>query len=530
MRRLVPLLALTLLACPRGGKDPVDDTDTTDDTDITDDTDAVDDTDLDTDTLPAADPLPDGAASVVIAGAPEALMGVHGRSADDVWAVGADNGRGALVVHWDGSAWTKVETGIKGDLWWVQTLPGGAVLMCGQANGVYIWRDGAATRLHPPGLAKNLVFGMWASAEDDIWTVGTASGRNGFIWHWDGATWSTWALPDTVPLDANLDQPGVFKVWGDGQGTIWVVGARGVLLRSVDGGPFTQVTVPASQRLLTVHGNAAGEVAVVGGDGTGVLLTSPDGGSFEAQAGVPAVLQGVFVMPHGRAWASGLGGLIMARDAGAWSTWDTGLFLTIESLHAIWADERGGVWAVGGGVISPALNNGTLVHIGEDIPAFVVPPIDTNTSTTCPAAAVDPTPDASIARRWNEQLINAIRRDIPRPGVHARNLFHVSSAMWDAWTVYDDTADGLHTTERLASADPDGDREIAISYAAYRVLQHRYAHQTGGAVSSDCFDRFMGVLGLDPSDTHATGDDPIAVGNRVGQAVIDAYADDGANE
>ena len=31
----------------------------------------------------------------------------------------------------------------------------------------------------------------------------------------------------------------------------------------------------------------------------------------------------------------------------------------------------------------------------------------------------------------------AIRRDVPRPTVHARNLFHVSIAMWDAWAAGD---------------------------------------------------------------------------------------------
>ena len=43
----------------------------------------------------------------------------------------------------------------------------------------------------------------------------------------------------------------------------------------------------------------------------------------------------------------------------------------------------------------------------------------------------------SIARVWNEMLLDAIRRDTPRPTVHARNLFHLSIAMWDCWVAYD---------------------------------------------------------------------------------------------
>ena len=35
----------------------------------------------------------------------------------------------------------------------------------------------------------------------------------------------------------------------------------------------------------------------------------------------------------------------------------------------------------------------------------------------------------SIARHWNDELLDAIRVDFARPTVHARNLFHVSVAM-----------------------------------------------------------------------------------------------------
>ena len=43
----------------------------------------------------------------------------------------------------------------------------------------------------------------------------------------------------------------------------------------------------------------------------------------------------------------------------------------------------------------------------------------------------------SVARQWNEVLLEAIRNDYARPTVHARNLFHVSAAMYDAWASYD---------------------------------------------------------------------------------------------
>ncbi len=42
----------------------------------------------------------------------------------------------------------------------------------------------------------------------------------------------------------------------------------------------------------------------------------------------------------------------------------------------------------------------------------------------------------SIARIWNKQLLEAIRMDLARPTVHARNLFHLSVAAWDAWAAW----------------------------------------------------------------------------------------------
>src|SRR4051794_23537055 len=59
----------------------------------------------------------------------------------------------------------------------------------------------------------------------------------------------------------------------------------------------------------------------------------------------------------------------------------------------------------------------------------------------------------SVARRWDEALLDAIRRAVPAPTVHARNLFHLSAAMWDAWAAYDPTAHGYFLTEKHSARD-----------------------------------------------------------------------------
>ena len=81
----------------------------------------------------------------------------------------------------------------------------------------------------------------------------------------------------------------------------------------------------------------------------------------------------------------------------------------------------------------------------------------------------------SIARVWDEQILAAIRNDLPHPPVHARNLFHLSVAMYDAWAAYDNLAVGYVYRGKHAAADIEAARREAISYAAYGILTERYA-------------------------------------------------------
>ena len=95
----------------------------------------------------------------------------------------------------------------------------------------------------------------------------------------------------------------------------------------------------------------------------------------------------------------------------------------------------------------------------------------------------------SVARVWDEAVLNAIRRDVPAPTTHARNLFHLSAAMWDAWAAYDRTAVGYFSREKQRAPDVQAARETAISYAAYRILLWRYAQGAGLQTTFDALDR-----------------------------------------
>jgi hypothetical protein len=484
---------------------------------------------------------------IVASELPEAVLAIAGRSDRDVWAVGADQGSGPLALHYDGSAWTRAATGSRGTLWWTQSFADGTTMMAGAQSTILVTTDGVTfTRQHTPGLANATVFGLWGAASNDVYAVGSIAGRDGFVWHFDGSAWSEVDLgavlpPNGLPATELGDWPGFFKVWGDPVGRIYVVGGRGVLLRRDASGPFMVVPTNAPDAtLFTVHGTVFGAVAVGGGASGRILEAVPTGGIKDVTPAGAPLIQGVAVDLDGSGYASGAMGAIFSRGSGGtWRAVDTKLSLpTIESLHAVWIDPAGGVWTVGGNVVTPALDHGAILHFGKHDAATYVPSssaADGGADSApppagCPPDQIDPAPQGSIARRWNEQAVGAIRRDLPRPTVHARNLYHVSAAMWDAWAAYDGTADGVFTSERQVAADAAVARAEAISYAAYDLLMQRYQHATGGATSVACFRAFMTALGYDPDDATATGDTPRALGHRIAQTIIAATLDDGSNE
>jgi hypothetical protein len=135
----------------------------------------------------------------------------------------------------------------------------------------------------------------------------------------------------------------------------------------------------------------------------------------------------------------------------------------------------------------------------------------------------------SVARAWNEELLAAIRLDAPRPTVHARNLFHVSAAMYDAWAAYQSVALPVFHADVAASADESA-RVASISHAAYRLLVHRFSGSPGAPTTLPRLEACMQALGLDPLDSSTVGNSPAALGNRVAQTLIDFGASDGANE
>ncbi len=162
------------------------------------------------------------------------------------------------------------------------------------------------------------------------------------------------------------------------------------------------------------------------------------------------------------------------------------------------------------------------------------PPLDID-----PPAATKPSD--TVAYQWNQLLLQAIRNDLARPPVHARNLFHVSAAMYDAWAAVDTrAATYLLGRSRLGvdcpgvainAAGPVSVRE-AVSYAAYRLIIHRFAASPGAADTLARAEALMQKLGYDPAldSTDVSDFRGAALGNRIARCYIAYGLVDGANE
>ena len=151
--------------------------------------------------------------------------------------------------------------------------------------------------------------------------------------------------------------------------------------------------------------------------------------------------------------------------------------------------------------------------------------------------------DPSVARQWNELILFAIRNDFARPTVHARNLFHTSAAMYDAWAVYDDDAGTYLLGKQVdgfacdlngfqAPEDVHPEREEAISFAVYRLIEHRFFNSPGAVDILIAADDLMQSSGYDFTDTsldYSTGS-AAALGNYIADCYIQFGMQDGANE
>ena len=155
----------------------------------------------------------------------------------------------------------------------------------------------------------------------------------------------------------------------------------------------------------------------------------------------------------------------------------------------------------------------------------------------------------SIARKWIEILLDAIRNDLARPPVHARNLFHLSSIFYDSFVIKERVSNQKNLTPYLLNKTVNGSNftfefpesfddnydeylEKIISYSSYNFIKHRFKNSVGQSKTLRSLDSLMVILDYDINfnDNDYRSGDPKSVGNYLAELYIDYGFVDNSNE
>jgi hypothetical protein len=306
---------------------------------------------------------------------PAALLSVWGANANDVWVVGGDagDGNGPTVLHYDGAAWARLDTGIgssvgaaRVDLWWVFGLPDGTIFMSGSGGVILRYRAGVFENLATP-LATPIIFGLWGASSTDVWAVGGNLGGSagGLLWRFDGTTWTDTGLVTDIASTGTI-----WKIHGASANDIWLTGTNGFAAHW-DGATLTRDGTD-SETSLTSVGTTGARTITVGTGNTGGEIYENAGGGWDRVTSPSGsqTLTGVAVTED-QAIAVGSTGTVVERGEDDWQKVVTNVAV-FEDLHSVWIDPDGGVWVVGGQFNSSPTSHGALIHRGTAVPGDIL--------------------------------------------------------------------------------------------------------------------------------------------------------------
>jgi len=137
----------------------------------------------------------------------------------------------------------------------------------------------------------------------------------------------------------------------------------------------------------------------------------------------------------------------------------------------------------------------------------------------------------NVAYIWGKMALDATANDTekfaPRPTITSRYLGLIFTAVFDAWSRFDDQARPVYLegVNRISEEKRTiRNKEIAISYAAYQSMSEYYFSDI------PMFRKQMEMLGLDPDNQSLNPNTPEGIGNLAAMAVINKRRFDGSNQ
>ncbi|HYW32264.1 MAG TPA: Ig-like domain-containing protein [Gemmatimonas sp.] len=256
-------------------------------------------------------------------------VSANGSSADFYTVDAASNGRYYIasddgVLQLDGSSVVAVNTPYKPRIFSISVDVFANVWASGQRGSVFRSTGGAP--FTTVSIAPDLL-DVWSTSATNAWIVG----EFGFIYRWNGSTWTRQTTPTTATLNT---------VWGSGPNDAYAAGDDGTMLRW-NGSTWSNVTIPGSSSVYGIWGSSSSNVFAVmsGGD---VLRFNGSAWSVSTTSSFP--LWAVYGTSATDVHVSGANGTLMRFNGVSWSTQSppgTGI------LAGLWLSGNNNVLAVG---------------------------------------------------------------------------------------------------------------------------------------------------------------------------------------
>jgi hypothetical protein len=269
--------------------------------------------------------------------------GVWCSSSSDVFVVGYDGKSGALLLHFDGKAWSDMGT----DSYWCNAVWGPGAGDGGAATDVFA--------VGPYGRILHYDGSVWSPMKNDthqtLVAVAGSSGRDvfavgesGTILHYDGTAWSAmdsgWPVkPLTHESREGLGSSAyLVSVWCGSPSDVFAVGDFGTILHydpareaaGPGGRAWSAMTSGTTEDLHGVWGTSGNDVFASGTNGT---ILHYDGKAWSPMvSGTHDGLSGPWGTSGSDVFLAGNEGRLLHYDGKAWSTIDTGTKYALDMI------------------------------------------------------------------------------------------------------------------------------------------------------------------------------------------------------
>ncbi|HKP51217.1 MAG TPA: S-layer homology domain-containing protein [Chloroflexia bacterium] len=269
--------------------------------------------------------------------------GVATISPTDAWAVGATNGWTNNVWHWDGTSWTPVSTPNGAPLNDIVMLSASDGWIVGERGTVYRY-NGSAWGVSNTHFTTNGFYGLDFLTPNDGWAVGVLNSTTPPAYglqHWNGTDWEIYQPP--------FFQPTMYDVGMVASNAVWAVGTSGYVFKW-NGATWTRDTSPADAHLYAMSMISATNGWAVGSSGR---IVHYDGTAWtNYTSNTTTNLWSIDMVNENEGWAGGTLGLMLHYQSGTWTPLAPNpASFTIEGIHMLNANEG---WAVG--------YSGTILH------------------------------------------------------------------------------------------------------------------------------------------------------------------------